>query len=158
MAAPAVAAPPPVLNAQQLFDRERRRWRSVLQSEDQRLWDATDMMRKAADVTYKVKPEKNGRLDIPAQIIINAHISTAMQGSIYPGVPDPNIRSGRVVLTSGTTVRKQPFNSLSDPVPPGLGDKNTDQMLQQALRQYLTKGELELRNALTFNDRPGRGV
>ena len=146
------------LNPQQLFDQERLRWRGAIQKEDQRLWDATDMMRKAANFNYGIKPQKDGSFDIPPHIISSAHISTAMQGSIYPGTVDPTLRSGRVVLANGNTVKRQQFNATQRPVPPGLGDRNTDQLLQTALRQYLTKGELELRNALTFNDRPGRGV
>ena len=151
----AVVAPP--LNPGQLFERERLRWRGALQKEDQRLWDATDMMRKAANITYGIKPEKSGSYDIPAHVIVSAHISTAMQGSIFPGQVDPTIRGGSVVLANGDTVQHTPFTSTQR-VPPGIGDKNTDQLLQTALKQYLTRGELELRSALTFNDRPGRGV
>jgi hypothetical protein len=153
-----MAAVAPALNADQLFERERLRWMSAIQKEDQRLWDATDMMRKAQNVTYGIKPEKNGRFDISPHIIASAHISTAMQGSIFPGVPDPSIRGGKVVLASGNTIKKAPFNSFGSQPAAGVGDRNTDDMLQQALRQYLSKGDLELRNALTFNDRPGRGV
>ena len=57
-----MAAAPP--NPQVLFERERLRWRAAIQMEDQRLWDATDMMRKAVDVTYGVKPERNGSYDV----------------------------------------------------------------------------------------------
>lgn len=151
-----MAAPVP-LNPQQLFERERMRWRGALQMEDQRLWDATDMMRKASDVTYGFKPEKGGSLDIAPHIISSAHISTAMQGDIVPGTVDQSLRSGAIVLSNGNTLRQTPFTSMQK-VQPGIGDKNTDQLLQNALKQYLTKGELELKSALTFNDRPGRGV
>ena len=53
--------------------------------EDQRLWDATDMMRKAVDVTYGVKPERNGSYDVSPHVISSAHVSTAVQGDIVPG-------------------------------------------------------------------------
>lgn len=148
----------PPLNPGQLFERERLRWRGALQQEDQRLWDATDMLRKAANITYGMKPEKGGGYDIPPHVIVSAHISTAMQGSIFPGQVDSSIRAGPVVLANGDTVRQTPFTSTQRQVPPGIGDKNTDQLLQTALKNYLTRGELELRSALTFNDRPGRGV
>ena len=63
-----------------------------------------------------------------------------------------------MVLSKGVQVKQQGFNSHPMQIPPGLGDKNTDEMLQQALRQYLVKGELETKSALEFSmDRPGRG-
>ena len=137
---------------------ERRRYLTALQKFDQRLYDPVDMMRKAADITYGIKPEKNKQFDLPAHVIINAHISTAMQGSIVPGVLEPGVRAGRIVLESarGRSLGQEPFNSQNK-VPPGIGDANTDELLQKALKQYLTKGELETRDALTFNDRAWRG-
>ena len=151
------AAPPAPPNPQVLFERERLRWRAAIQMEDQRLWDATDMMRKAVDVTYGVKPERNGSYDVSPHVISSAHISTAVQGDIVPGEVDGSVRSGAVLLDNGDTVRRERFSSMQN-IPQGIGDKNTDALLQQALRQYLTRGELELRSPLTFNDRPGRGV
>lgn len=137
---------------------ERRRYLTAVQKFDQRLYDPVDMMRKAADITYGIKPESNKQFDLPAHVIINAHISTAMQGSIVPGVLEPGVRAGRIVLesTQGRTLGQEPFNSQGK-VPPGMGDANTDELLQKALKQYLTKGELETRDALTFNDRAWRG-
>ena len=154
MAAPAVAAPNPI----ELRLAERRRYLTALQKFDQRLWDPVDMMRKKQDITYGIKQEKDNQFDLPPHIIINAHISTAMQGSIVPGVLEKNVRAGRIVLESaqGRSLGQEPFNSQGK-VPPGLGDANTDELLQKALRQYLTKGELETRDALTFNDRAWRG-
>ena len=137
---------------------ERRRYLTALQKFDQRLWDPVDMLRKGADLTYGIKPEKDKQFDLPPHVIINAHISTAMQGSIVPGTLDPNIRAGKIVLESsqGRTIGQEPFNSQGR-VPPGLGDANTDELLQKALTQYLTKGELETKAAITFNDRMWRG-
>ena len=139
--------------------RERRRYLGALQKEDQRLWDPDEMLLKAYDVTYGLKPEKGKSYDVPQHIIASAHISTAMQGSIVPGEVDPSLHSGRTVLSSGNTVRRQRFtNPNAQKIPPGLGDKNTDELLQQALKTYLVKGELQTKSALEFSmDRPGRG-
>ena len=154
----AVAAPPAPLDIDARFLRERRRYLGALQKEDQRLWDPDEMLMKAHDVTYGLKPEKGITFDMPQHIIASAHISTAMQGSIYPGEPDRTLRPGTIVLSSGNQVKRQAFNSLPQTIPQGLGDKNTDEMLQTALKQYLTKGELEKKSALEFSvDRPGRG-
>ena len=137
---------------------ERARYLTALQKFDQRLYDPVDMMRKARDLTYGVKQEKDKQFDLPAAVIINAHVSQAMQGSIVPGVLEPNVRPGRIVLesTQGRKLGQEPFNAQGK-VPPGIGDANTDELLQKALKQYLTKGELETRDALTFNDRSWRG-
>lgn len=137
---------------------ERRRYLTALQKFDQRLWDPVDMMRKQQDITYGIKAEKDKQFDIPPHIIASAHISTAMQGSIVPGTLDPNVRSGRIYLDTeaGRILGQERFIARSK-VPPGIGDANTDELLQKALRQYLTKGELETRDALTFNDRMWRG-
>ena len=156
MAAPLVAPAVPDIDAQ--FLRERRRYLGALQKEDQRLWDPDEMLMKSYDVTYGLKPEKGISFDIPQHIIASAHISTAMQGSIYPGEIDRTLRPGSSILSSGSQVKRKPFNSLPQAIPQGLGDKNTDEMLQTALKQYLTKGELERKSALEFSmDRPGRG-
>jgi hypothetical protein len=146
-------------NPMELRLAERRRYLTALQKYDQRLWDPVDMMRKQVDLTYGIKPEKDKQFDLPPHIILSAHISTAMQGSIVPGTLDPTIRSGKVVLenTTGRALGQEPFNSVSGPIPPGIGDANTDQLLQKALKQYLQKGEMQTREALTFNDRMWRG-
>mgnify|MGYP000020533768 FL=1 len=141
-----------------LFLRERLRYLGALQKEDQRLWDPDEMLLKAYDVTYGLKAEKGKTFDVPQHIIAAAHISTAMQGSIYPGEVDTSLHRGSTVLSKGSQVKQQRFNSHPMQVPPGLGDKNTDEMLQQALRQFLVKGELQTKSALEFSmDRPGRG-
>jgi hypothetical protein len=138
---------------------ERRRYLTALQKYDQRLWDPVDMMRKSYDITYGIKAEKDKQFDLPPHIILSAHISTAMQGSIVPGTLDPNIRAGKVVLehATGKQLGQEPFNSFSGPIAPGIGDANTDELLQKVLKQYLQKGELQTREALTFNDRMWRG-
>ena len=137
---------------------ERNRYLTALQKFDQRLWDPVDIMRKQQDITYGIKPEKDKQFDLPSHIIISAHISTAMQGSIVPGVLDPTVRPGKVQLEhdQGRVLGQEPFTSQAK-VPQGLGDKNTDELLQKALKTYLTKGELQTRSALTFNDRAWRG-
>ena len=138
--------------------RERRRYLTALQKFDQRLWDPIDMMRKQQDITYGIKPERNKQFDLPPFVVTNAHISLAMQGSIVPGTLDPTVRSGRIYLDTeaGRILGQERFIARSK-IPPGIGDANTDELLQKALRQYLTKGELETRAALTFNDRMWRG-
>ena len=138
---------------------ERRRYLTALQKYDQRLWDPVDMMRKSYDITYGIKPEKDKSFDLPPHIILSAHISTAMQGSIVPGTVDPTIRAGKVVLenATGRALGQEPFNSFSGPIQPGIGDANTGELLQKALKQYLQKGELQTREALTYNDRSWRG-
>ena len=155
----AVAAPvDPAAEIDARFLRERQRYLGALQKEDQRLWDPDEMLMKSYDVTYGLKAEKGITFDIPQHIIAAAHISTAMQGSIYPGEVDTSLRAGSSILSSGPQVKRQAFNSLPQAIPTGLGDKNTDAMLQTALKQYLTKGELERKSALEFSvDRPGRG-
>ena len=82
-----------------------------------------------------------------------------MQGSIVPGTLDPKIRAGKIVLenASGKSLGQEPFNTFAGKIPPGIGDANTDQLLQSALKQYLQKGEMQTREALTFNDRMWRG-
>ena len=77
-----------------LFLRERLRYLGALQKEDQRLWDPDEMLLKAYDVTYGLKAEKGKTFDVPQHIIAAAHISTAMQGSIYPGEVDTSLRRG----------------------------------------------------------------
>ena len=155
MAVPAGVALDPI----ELRLRERARYLTALQKYDQRLWDATDMMIKSEDITYGIKPERNAQYDIPPHIIASAHISTAMQGSIVPGVLEPGIRAGPILLenTEGRRIaQSEPFVAKTN-VTPGLGDANTDQLLQKALKQYLTKGEEQTRAAITFNDRAWRG-
>jgi hypothetical protein len=116
------------------------------------------MLLKSYDVTYGLKAEKGKTFDIPQHIIASAHISTAMQGSIVPGEIDTSLRPGKTILSSGNSVRQERFASHPQKIPPGLGDKNTDELLQQALQNYLVKGELETKSALEFSmDRPGRG-
>ena len=83
MAAPAAPAAP--LDPMELRLRERARYLTALQKYDQRLYDPTDMLIKARDITYGIKPERNAQYDLPPHIIASAHISTAMQGSIVPG-------------------------------------------------------------------------
>ena len=138
---------------------ERRRYLTALQKYDQRLWDPVDIMRKSYDITYGIKAEKDKQFDLPPHIILSAHISTAMQGSIVPGTLDPKIRAGKIVLenASGKSLGQEPFNTFAGKIPPGIGDANTDQLLQSALKQYLQKGEMQTREALTFNDRMWRG-
>ena len=156
MAAPAPAAP---LDPVEMRLRERARYLTALQKYDQRLWDPTDMMLKSHDITYGIKPERNAQYDLPPHIIASAHISTAMQGSIVPGVLEPGIRAGTIMLenTEGRRLaQSEPFVGQQK-VPQGIGDKNTDQLLQKALKQYLTKGEEQTRAAITFNDRAWRG-
>ena len=150
-------AAPGVLDPEALFQAERRRYLKELQKSDQRLWDSIDMMRKAQDVTYGFKRETNKTFDVSPHIIASAHISTALQGSVVPGTVDPNVRAGRIVLDNGVTIKQEPFNSFTGPPPPGIGDKNTDELLQSALKRYLMKGEVQLREQLTFNDRIRRG-
>ena len=155
MAAPAAAPLDPV----EMRLRERSRYLTALQKYDQRLWDPTDMMLKSQDITYGIKPERNAQYDLPPHIIASAHISTAMQGSIVPGVMEPGIRAGTIMLenTEGRRLaQSEPFVARTN-VQPGIGDANTDQMLQKALKQYLTKGEDQTRAAITFNDRSWRG-
>ena len=159
MAAPAAAAPAAPLNPMELRLRERARYLTALQKYDQRLWDPTDMLIKSRDITYGIKPERNQQYDLPPHIIASAHISTAMQGSIVPGVLEPGIRAGTIMLenTEGRRLaQSEPFVARTS-MQPGIGDANTDQLLQKALKQYLTKGEEQTRAAITFNDRAWRG-
>ena len=150
----AVVAPNPI----ELRLAERRRYLTALQKFDQRLWDPVDMMRKQQDVTYGVQQQKGNQFDLPQVVIVNAHISLAMQCSIVPGTLDPNVRRGKIQLEhqQGRILGQEPFTAQGK-VSGGLGDANTDDMLHKALKQYLTKGELETRSALTFNDRAWRG-
>ena len=113
---------------------ERSRYLGALQKEDQRIWDPDEMLLKAYDVTYGLKAERGKTFDIPQHIIASAHISTAMQGSIVPGEVDTSLRPGKTILSSGNSVRQQRFASHPQKIPPGLGDKNTDELLQQALQ------------------------
>ena len=138
--------------------RERARYKKELEKEDQRLWDGVDMQRKAYDVRYGLKAQKPKDHDIPPHIMASAHISTAMQGSIVPGIANPNVRRSRVVLDTGRTIVSEPFASFQGAIPKGLGDRNTDELLQSALKRYLAKGDMELKSRLQFNDRPQRGL
>jgi len=165
MAAPAAvpaavpAAAPAPLNPVELRLQERARYLTALQKYDQRLWDPTDQLLKAEDITYGINPERNKQYDLSPHLIMSAHISTAMQGSIVPGVLEPGIRAGPIMLenTEGQRLaQSEPFVARQK-VTPGIGDANTDQMLQKALKQYLTKGEEQTRAAITFNDRAWRG-
>ena len=139
------------------FERERRRYNKVWADEDQRLWGPEEMLRKAYDFSFGIKPKREKTTDIPAGIIASAHISTAMQGSIFPGKVDPTKRSLGVYIM-GAPERRRPFTTKGIPLPKGMGDMNTDELLQQALHEHLTKGELEKKSALEFSsDRPWRG-
>jgi hypothetical protein len=153
MAVPAIV----LQGADEAFERERRRYNKVLEAEDQRLWGPDEIMRKAYDITYGMKPKGEKTFDLPPGIIKNAHISTAMQGSIFPGKVDPKVRSIGV-FSRGQPVSRNPFTTKGVPLPKGMGDMNTDELLQKALREHLTKGELQKRSALEFSsDRPWRG-
>ena len=159
MAAPPVAAPiaAPVVDEAARFERERSRYNKVLESEDQRLWGPEEMMRKAYNPTFGIRPKGEKTFDIPPGIIASAHLSTAMQGSIFPGKVDPRVRS-MGVFVEGVRARRRPFTTKGIPVPKGMGDMNTDELLQRALREHLTKGELQKKSALEFSsDRPWRG-
>ena len=136
---------------------ERSRYKKSWADEDQRLWGPEEMMRKAYDVTFGLVPKGEPRFDIPPGIIASAHISTAMQGRTQPGQVDPKIRS-LGVFVEGNKTRRQPFTAPGVQIPKGLGDMNTDELLQKALTEHLTKGTLEQKSALEFStDRPWRG-
>ena len=158
MAAPAAPIPAIVVDDEDAqFERERSRYNKVLESEDQRLWGPEEIMRKQYNPTYGLRPKGEKTFDIPPGIIASAHISTAMQGSIFPGKVDPRVRS-LGGLVEGVRARRRPFTTKGIPVPKGMGDMNTDQLLQRALREHLTKGELQKKSALEFSsDRPWRG-
>ena len=137
--------------------RERKRYKKSWADEDQRLWGADEMMRKAVDVTFGMVPKGEKRFDIPLGIIASAHISTAMQGSTQPGQVVPKIRS-LGVFVQGVESKRQPFTAPGLKIPQGLGDMNTDELLQKALTEHLTRGELQKKSALEFStDRPWRG-
>ena len=161
MAAPVIGPAPPVMNETereaQRFEAERRRYNKVWADEDQRLWGPDEIMRKAYDISFGMKPKGEKTFDLPPGIIASAHISTAMQGSIFPGKVDPQKRSIGVFI-EGARAKRRPFTTRGIPIPKGLGDMNTDELLQKALSEHLTKGVLEKRSALEFSsDRPWRG-
>ena len=80
-----------------------------------------------------------------------------MQGSTQPGQVDPKIRS-LGVFVQGVESKRQPFTAPGLKIPQGLGDMNTDELLQKALTEHLTRGELQKKSALEFStDRPWRG-
>ena len=149
-----VAAPIPQLRTEAA---ERARYKKSWADEDQRLWGPDETMRKAYDVTFGLVPKGEPRFDLPPGIIASAHISTAMQGKTQPGTRDPKVRS-LGVFVQGVQSRRQPFTAPGVPIPKGMGDMNTDELLQKALTEHLTKGQLEQRSALEFStDRPWRG-
>ena len=149
-----VAEPMPPFRTEEA---ERQRYKRTWADEDQRLWGPEEMMRKAVDVTFGMVPKGEKRFDIPLGIIASAHISTAMQGSTVPGQVDPKVRS-MGVFVAGAKSRRQPFTAPGIQLPKGMGDMNTDELLQKALTQHLTKGSLEQKSALEFStDRPWRG-
>ena len=111
---------------------ERKRYKKSWAAEDQRLWGPDEMMRKAVDVTFGLVPKGEKRFDIPPGIIASAHISTAMQGSTQPGEVDPKIRS-LGIFVQGKENRRQPFTAPGLQIPKGMGDMNTDELLQKAL-------------------------
>jgi len=136
---------------------ERKRYKKSWAAEDQRLWGPDEMMRKAVDVTFGMVPKGEKRFDIPPGIIASAHISTAMQGSTQPGEVVPKIRS-LGIFVQGKEKRRQPFTAPGLQIPKGMGDMNTDELLQKALTEHLTRGELQKKSALEFStDRPWRG-
>ena len=136
---------------------ERSRYKKTWADQDQRLWGPDEMMRKAVDITFGQVPKGEKRFDIPLGIIASAHISTAMQGRTQPGDVDPKIRS-LGVFVQGVVSKRQPFTSSGIKIPKGVGDMNTDELLQKALTEHLTRGELEKKSALEFStDRPWRG-
>ena len=136
---------------------ERSRYKKTWADQDQRLWGPDEMMRKAVDITFGQVPKGEKRFDIPLGIIASAHISTAMQGSTQPGQVDPKIRS-LGVFVQGVESKRQPFTAPGLKIPQGLGDMNTDELLQKALTEHLTRGELQKKSALEFStDRPWRG-
>lgn len=145
--------PPPVYGE----ERERDRFKKTYADEDQRLWGPDEIMRKKYDVRFGIKPKGEKSFDIPPGIIVAAHISTAMQGSTYPGHVDP-IKRSLGVFVEGRVEERRRWTTPGIPIPKGLGDMTSDEMLQKALREHLTKGTLEKKSALEFSsDRPWRG-
>ena len=71
----------------------------------------------------------------------------------------PNAKENILVGERLQTDPARPFVSAGIPAPrPGLGDANTDELLQRALKGYLQKGELAEKNLLEFSrDRRWRG-
>ena len=185
-----IAAPVPAAEQQALMQREateRGRYLTKMgQQEGLAKWSPEQAVKHGVDMVphATIQPQEGPRPDIPPGIITGAHISTAQQGSTYPGFKDPRFVSRRrqlypwhyikraldttmypnakVDLKVGETQVRDPTRpfvaaGIQEPRP-GIGDANTDELLQQALKSYLMKGELHEKNLLEFSrDRPWRG-
>lgn len=177
-----VLAPVPAAEREEI---ERRRYlKKMGEQEGLKKFSPEQAVRQGVDVVphATVQPPQGPRPDIPPGIISSAHISTAMQGSTYPGFLDTRFRAKKRQLYPGKLIRRaldytrypnardtvsvgerpgvepsRRFSGMAEPRP-GLGDANTDELLQRALKSYLMKGELQEKNLLEFSrDRPWRG-
>ena len=178
-----VLAPVPAAEREEM---ERRRYlKKMSEQEGLKKFSPEQAVREGVDVVphKTVQPPQGPRPDIPPGIISSAHISTAMQGSTYPGFLDTRFRAKKRQLYPWKLIRRaldytrypnvkdtvsigdrdlegaRPFVTGTIPGPrAGLGDANTDELLQRALKSYLMKGELQEKNLLEFSrDRPWRG-